>query len=294
MITYVLHSFVLSDFIQLLFTVQAEVKRVAEREAKEKEEEERRKKEKEILRASLKLSPCVKVTKNRPLNVYASVNGSPGRSSSSSTGNKSNSIDKEKSKRALKKAQMLRRNKLKDAKAKLLDASRIESSSDTSLSESETEKLKMHLSARSNVLAELRKSTTSNNTTITSTVTTKSADATNERTNVPNNILDLSNAHDLKSLIKQQEQQQQSTDVTNKPVTLKNQPVASSTTTAKRKQHGHDTRPLSKIVHGAATFGTNSNGGCPCNVKAMYLCKQCGSAWHGDCIDSDKICILCS
>ena len=75
-----------------------------------------------------------------------------------------------------------------------------------------------------------------------------------------------------------------------------------TTTTTKVLSTGSTT--TSRIVHGAGSFGASTssssqvgstNGGCPCNLKAMFLCKQCGSAWHGDCIDSDtKICISCS
>ena len=83
------------------------------------------------------------------------------------------------------------------------------------------------------------------------------------------------------------------------PVTSMGSSVSKPTSTT-TSTLGNPGQP-SRIVQGPATFSVHTAGkkggvpGCPCNVKAMFLCKRCGSAWHGDCIDADtKACISCS
>jgi hypothetical protein len=37
----------------------------------------------------------------------------------------------------------------------------------------------------------------------------------------------------------------------------------------------------------------NGNGSLACNVKAMFICKQCGAFCHSDCIGPQSVCVSC-
>lgn len=261
------------------------MQKIAEREAKEKEEEERHKKEALLLKASISSSIKGKnVSRTLPVRP---IHGSPS--------SRSNLLDKEKSKKALKRAQMLQRKKafdkqFKKAQAKILEGAK------ASLDDNKLKPV-TGIVPSSEIINKLQADNSNKNTHVfvpsqenqnsiesenqsTLKINTDSSQQQNDQDKT--RILDISNTVTLKKLIQQQQ-----------PDSKLTLPKKSNTSNARRKQ-GHDSKPISRVVHGAATFGTNSKGVCPCNVKAMYLCKQCGSAWHGDCINNDKICILCS
>jgi len=209
---------------------------------------------------------------------------------------------KEKSKRAVKRAQRLQRKKifdkqLKDAKAKIVEEARNSSAQkekDVKLNK-KTESVSTTQDSSSATVNESKtKLGFVSDSSIVHTITSAL------QPSKPAPSLDLSNNFTLKKLL-----QESSDTITSTSLLSPNdvQTTTTTTTTAStlpkktvkdNKKKSNDTKPLSRIVQGAASFGTNSNGVCPCNVKAMFLCKQCGSAWHGDCINSDKICISCS
>ena len=51
---------------------------------------------------------------------------------------------------------------------------------------------------------------------------------------------------------------------------------------------------ITRILHGPASFGTNDEGKCSCNLSAMAVCMRCGSFWHGESLDSENNCVLCT
>ena len=85
-------------------------------------------------------------------------------------------------------------------------------------------------------------------------------------------VIDLSNSKALKNLISKAE--------ANKVANKKSKTVKSSN---------------SRILLGPSTLSSVPGGTCPCNLKAMYYCKECGYLLHGDCMkNGEKICISCA
>lgn len=55
------------------------------------------------------------------------------------------------------------------------------------------------------------------------------------------------------------------------------------------------TRPASLALGDPPTSGAypSKPSGCPCNLKAMVMCKKCGAFCHDDCISPSRLCMTC-
>lgn len=49
--------------------------------------------------------------------------------------------------------------------------------------------------------------------------------------------------------------------------------------------------PQIRAINNSIPPGTDSS--CPCNLKAMVMCKKCGAFCHDDCIGPNKLCRTC-
>ena len=198
-------------------------------------------------------------------------------------------VNKEKSKRALRKAQILQRKKafdkqLKAAKAKLVEEARFSARKDdvtgTLQGNSSVKQQAQHVKTEDNShKVELLGSTDAISTkqiSKTPNVNEKSTLQTQEATRKPEtaDVINLCDSLSLKRLIKSSEQ-------INPPVKQKRKPQPRSLS-------------ASKIQYGPSAYGVYPDGKCLCNLKAMVVCKQCGSFWHSDCVGLDEICILCT
>lgn len=276
-----------NDFEEALAKIQADVQKQADKEAREKAEGENRRTE----TLSARLSINSKKNTSGSLNMKVSVR-SP--ITLKSKGARAELANKEKSKRALKKAQQLQRKKaldkqLKDAKAKIVqDARSSARKEDENSSHSTSEMQENIVNTKELVVIEplpqtsialLNKSaisTVSNSTTNNMPAITTETTPKNEDDKREDKVLNLSDSSTLKKLIETSE-------------TLKR----TKKLTPKRKVNANKTL-ASRIVYGPSSFNTSVEGVCPCNLKAMVMCKQCGSFWHGDCVNGDKMCLLCT
>lgn len=190
---------------------------------------------------------------------------------------------KEKSRKALKKAQLLQRKKafdkqLKDAKAKILEQARSsiqrdEDSIKAKLFSSSIDCPSPLPSSMEGTINHLNHISSLNSSNLLNSVECKKMDMENEK------VINLCDSNALKKLIK-------NSDTANKPTP--NNCVALNKHGPIQKKSG------SRIVKGPATFLTNTDGNCPCDLKSMVMCIQCETFWHGDSLNGDQLCTLCT
>ena len=119
---------------------------------------------------------------------------------------------------------------------------------------------------------------------------TTSYDTPNPEPPVNPSVINLCDNMALKNLIKNSDIIKQNNDINKQHEVVK--PINELVTQIKRGPKPK--RPISKIVKGPSAFLTSSDGSCPCKLKAMAMCVQCESYWHGDCINSEQLCVLCT
>ena len=227
-------------------------------------------------------------------------------------------VAKEKSRKAVKKAQQLQRKKaldkqLKDAKAKIVEEARSSSiRKDEVVVDAVKSKLlaaaaasagsssAMDCSSRlEGAMKRLNEMSAMNSTTSTSTSTQK-----------PSTVINLCDSNALKNLIKNSDTaavKQPSPTATAASPTAPTDGMAVSNSVTQNK-HGPPSggppvagtpagtrrRPGSRIMKGPSTFLTNADGTCPCDLKAMIQCVQCEGYWHGDSINGEQLCEMCT
>lgn len=266
------------DFEEALAKIQAEAQKNALKEAVNKEKDALEKKRKENLKR-ISLTPSSKLLTKRLANSPSGKSPLHTRSPVSLKPKYRLEVaSKEKSRRALKKAQQLQRKKafdkqLKDAKAKLVEEARFGAryNAENAINNSTPDKI------NDQTLKGNNNSTVNPNNlepviiTQTNNITTNNENKTEKKIPPAINLCDSSA---LKQLIK------------------KSDPVKSIQKTLGKKKTLKSTN--SRIAIGPSTFGTVTGSVCPCNLKAMVICSECGSMWHGDCMNGTKICYICA
>ena len=226
-------------------------------------------------------------------------------------------VAKEKSRKAVKKAQQLQRKKaldkqLKDAKAKIVEEARSSSiRKDEVVVDAVKSKLlaaaaaagsssAMDCSSRLEGAMKRLNEMSAMNSTSTSTSTQK-----------PSTVINLCDSNALKNLIKNSDtaavKQPSPTAATAASPTAPTDGTAVSNSVTQNKHGpppvgppvagtpaGTRRRPGSRIMKGSSTFLTNADGTCPCDLKAMIQCVQCEGYWHGDSINGEQLCEMCT
>ncbi|XP_012557702.2 uncharacterized protein LOC100201859 isoform X2 [Hydra vulgaris] len=278
-----------ADFDEALKKIQSEVKRDAKSfhtDFIEKNEKEDR--DWLLPKSAVKDRSNCSRTSSRHLNMLSPLTLKP----------KTITEDFMKSRRAIKKAQLLQRKKfdkqLKDAKAKIVEDARCGSLKVDNL---KVQKLNENVINDKNISAKTVSSLDllarngiltcppEDNCNLTVDCTIKLNNSLEDKTisdNIKNQnvgILDLCDNSVLKNLIHKKNE-------------LKPTPKLKN---ARRKAvKGPFKSEITRILHGPASFGTNDEGKCSCNLSPMAVCIQCGSFWHGESLDSDSNCVLCT
>uniref|UniRef100_T2M9W9 Putative Polycomb group protein ASXL1 n=1 Tax=Hydra vulgaris TaxID=6087 RepID=T2M9W9_HYDVU len=278
-----------ADFDEALKKIQSEVKRDAKSfhtDFIEKNEKEDR--DWLLPKSAVKDRSNCSRTSSRHLNMLSPLTLKP----------KTITEDFMKSRRAIKKAQLLQRKKfdkqLKDAKAKIVEDARCGSLKVDNL---KVQKLNENVINDKNISAKTVSSLDllarngiltcppEDNCNLTVDCTIKLNNSLEDKTisdNIKNQnvgILDLCDNSVLKNLIHKKNE-------------LKPTPKLKN---ARRKAvKGPFKSEITRILHGPASFGTNDEGKCSCNLSPMAVCIRCGSFWHGESLDSDSNCVLCT
>ncbi|XP_065669605.1 uncharacterized protein LOC100201859 isoform X2 [Hydra vulgaris] len=278
-----------ADFDEALKKIQSEVKRDAKSfhtDFIEKNEKEDR--DWLLPKSAVKDRSNCSRTSSRHLNMLSPLTLKP----------KTITEDFMKSRRAIKKAQLLQRKKfdkqLKDAKAKIVEDARCGSLKADNL---KVQKLNENVINDKNISAKTVSSLDllarngiltcppEDNCNLTVDCTIKLNNSLEDKTtsdNIKNQnigILDLCDNSVLRNLIHKKNE-------------LKPTPKLKN---ARRKAvKGPFKSEITRILHGPASFGTNDEGKCSCNLSPMAVCIRCGSFWHGESLDSDSNCILCT
>jgi len=301
------------DFEEALVKMQVAVKAAHEKQLeKEKEELEKRdeqqkqflqqRQQMQLQQQQLKLQLSPQSPRSEPNSPRSASKYSPFRNSSILKAKnmlRAETAAKEKSRKAVKKAQLLQRKKaldkqLKDAKAKILEEAR------SSSRKEETDPIKSKLLATSldcssRLLTSNVEGTINHlnhisamNSVFPSPIECKPTGSE------ASTVINLCDSNALKNLIK-------NSDTATKQPPLPSPAAIPATispsvgnSVAQNKHGPVRKRTGSRIMKGPSTFLTNSDGSCPCDLKSMVMCVQCETFWHGDSINGEQLCVLCT